>query len=378
MNARALLARHGVLALFLLSAAVVSAQRVTLGKHRVYLLYRAAFYDLLAGRNLYADRSADYLDYFRYSPTFALLFAPFAVVPVALGVLLWYTLNAVALFLALRALLPERAAKIAQVIVLADLVRSMQSSQMNALLAALMIAACLAFQRGQPGPGALAVNLGAFAKIFPAMAGVFALLSPRRVRAIGLLTVTAAVLLALPALVTGPAELVRQYRWWMDIGPGESKPWFSLMDALNVWTGTTWPVLPVQLAGVALLLLPVALRRDAWRDAGFQTLLLASLLVFSVLFNHRAETPSYVIAAAGIAVFFAAFPRTRLHLFVLVLYLLLATVGTSDLTPKAVREGLLEPWRVKVIPLIVAFVVMQIELMRYSVVRSNHHRPATS
>jgi hypothetical protein len=365
---RSWLTTHWIGALFLLAAIVVSVQRLVLGKHRVFLLYREAFYDLIAGRNLYVDRSADFLDYFRYSPTFALAFAPLALLPVPVGLVLWNSLNAMALYAALRALLPERQARVAQLIVLADLVRSMQSSQMNALLTALIIAACLAYAKDQVWRGALAVDFGAFAKIFPAIAGVFALLSPARVRAVLALVAVGVVMLVLPAMVVGPAELIQQYQWWREIGPGQSKPWFSLMDALNVWTGRAWPVLPIQLAGVVLLLLPVALRRDAWRDAAWQRLLLCSLLVFSVLFNHRAETPSYIIAVSGVAIWFAAGPRTTLPVVVLALTLLLATVGTSDLTPKDVREQILEPWRAKVIPLIVAFAVMQWQLLRHKLV----------
>lgn len=367
-SARQFIARHWVGALYLLAAIIVSVQRLVLEKHRVFLLYREAFHDLIAGRNLYVDRSADYLDFFRYSPTFALAFGPIALLPEAAGLLLWNTLNAMALYAALRALLPERRARVAQLIALADLVRSMQSSQMNALLTALMIASCLAYAADRSWRGALAVNAGAFSKMFPAASGIFALLRPDRVRHLLILTAVAVVMLLLPALVVGPGELLQQYRWWSVIAPGQSKPWFSLMDLLNVWTGRTWPTAPIQAAGLALFLLPVALRRDAWQDAGWQRLLLCSLLLFSVLFNHRAETPSYVIALAGIGIWFAAGPRARLHVAVLVLTLLLATVGTSDLTPKSVREEFLEPWRVKVVPLIVAWIIMQVELLRFQTV----------
>lgn len=364
-SARQFIARHWVGALYLLAAIIVSVQRLLLEKHRVFLLYREAFHDLIAGRNLYVDRSAEYLDFFRYSPTFALAFGPIALLPEAAGLLLWNTLNAMALYLAIRALLPERQARVAQLIALADLVRSMQSSQMNALLTALMIASCLAYARDRSWRGALAVNAGAFSKIFPAASGIFALLRPDRVRHLLALAAVAVVMLLLPALVVGPGELLQQYRWWSVIAPGQSKPWFSLMDLLNVWTGRAWPTAPIQAAGLALFLLPVAVRRDAWLDAGWQRLLLCSLLLFSVLFNHRAETPSYVIALAGIGIWFAAGPRSRLHVAALVLALLLATVGTSDLTPKAVREEFLEPWRIKVVPLIIAWIVMQVELLKF-------------
>jgi len=48
-----------------------------------------------------------------------------------------------------------------------------------------------------------------------------------------------------------------------------------------------------------VLLAPVALRRDQWTDGGFRRLFLCSLLVFLVIFNHQAESPSFVIATCG-------------------------------------------------------------------------------
>ena len=52
--------------------------------------------NLAAGHNLYAP-STKHQDFFKYTPTFALLFAPFAVVPAGLGMLMWNGVNAFAL-----------------------------------------------------------------------------------------------------------------------------------------------------------------------------------------------------------------------------------------------------------------------------------------
>jgi len=46
-----------------------------------FLIFRSAFDHLLAGRDLYAAYPAEHADLFKYSPTFALLFAPFALLP---------------------------------------------------------------------------------------------------------------------------------------------------------------------------------------------------------------------------------------------------------------------------------------------------------
>ena len=45
-----------------------------------------------------------------------------------------------------------------------------------------------------------------------------------------------------------------------------------------------------------------------WGDADFRLRFLCSLLVFLVIFNHRSESPSFVIAMAGIAIWFVSLP----------------------------------------------------------------------
>ena len=68
------------------------------------------------------------------------------------------------------------------------------------------------------------------------------------------------------------------------------------------------------------LLLPL-LHRERWADAHFRRGYLASLLVFVVIFNHQAERPSFVIAAAGVAIWFVQSPRDALRLALVLLSL---------------------------------------------------------
>jgi len=83
------------------------------------------------------------------------------------------------------------------------------------------------------------------------------------------------------------------------------------MRILSDWFGSAAPNWTIQLAGTLLLLLPVALRRDQWADGRFRQLFLCSLLVFLVIFNHQAESPSFVIATCGIAIWYVSSPSPR-------------------------------------------------------------------
>ena len=87
------------------SGAIVAAtvQQGVTSQNNNFRIFRAASRHLFAGSDLYAAYPAEHFDFYKYSPTFALLFAPFAYVPFAPAMLLWNALNAGALYVAHRA-----------------------------------------------------------------------------------------------------------------------------------------------------------------------------------------------------------------------------------------------------------------------------------
>jgi hypothetical protein len=280
-------------------------------------IFRASTHHLLAGEDLYAQYPTEQ-DRFKYSPTFALLFAPLAFLPWPVALFLWSALNALLLFTAVERVLPERRALLALACLHLEVLRTIQNAQSNALVAALIILAWVALEKGKSCRAAAMVALGACIKIFPLAALTFAI--PRRMALrTGLCALAiGAGLVALPLLVTPPATLVAQYQWWRAIEARDAlQRWFSVMELLHHWTGAGWPNWPVQLAGVIALLAPLAVRRDRWDEPRFRLLYLCSVLIFVVLFNHQAERASYVIGFTGAAIWFASGPFStwRIALF---------------------------------------------------------------
>jgi hypothetical protein len=274
-------------------------------------IFRAASRHLVAGENLYAPYPHEVQDRFKYSPAFALLFAPFAWLPWPVALFLWSTLNAVLLFVAVDRLLAPPAAGLALACLLPEVLRSMQNGQSNALVAALIIFAFLALERGRAWRAASAAVLGAFVKIFPLAALTFAV--PRRETwRVALAAAAVAVALALaPLAVASPEMLLAQYRWWACIESVDAhQRWLSVMELLHRWLGVDWPNWPVQLAGAIVLVSPMLIRRDRWADRGFRTLFLCSVLLYVTLFNHQAERSSYLIAFTGATIWFAIGART--------------------------------------------------------------------
>lgn len=357
-------ARRWLLALYVASAALVTIQQAILGRSNNFSVFRSATANLLAARDLYAAHPEQHFDFYKYSPTFALLFAPLAYLPFALAFFCWSLLNALLLWYALDRLLPERQATLAIGLLYLEVLFAMQYGQSNSLVAALMVLAFLAVQRSRQLEAATEIALGASIKLFPLAVLAVAGLHPRRVRFSLIFLGVVAVFVALPLLAVSPQELIAQYRSWRAIEAADALGrGYSLMQYLYMWFGADWPNWPVQLAGTAALFLPVALGRAHWSDPEFRRLFLCSLLVYVVLFNHQSERATFIIAYAGIVIWYVGSPRSRLRTGILTLMLLVMVVHDVDVVPRWVKPEILIPYRIKGIPCLVAWFVIQAELL---------------
>src|SRR5207302_280807 len=250
-------ARRSIFALYLASAVFVTVQQGVVGRSNNFKVFRAAAVNLLAHRNLYAAHPDQHFDFYKYSPTFALLFAPFAALPFAPALLIWSLLNSVLLWYAVRRLLPDRQATLALALVYLEVLFAMQYTQSNGLVTALILLAFLALEQGRQLRAALLIGVDTFVKIFPLGAVALALFHPRRWR-FALCGVAVALGLALlPLLVIPSHELIAQYRSWWTIETADASRvnrGDSVMQYLSQWLGADWPHWPVQLAGTLLLL----------------------------------------------------------------------------------------------------------------------------
>jgi hypothetical protein len=353
-----------MLALYAVSVVLVTAQK-GFAHPANFLLFRCAFERVVAGQNLYLATPA--CGGFLYSPAFAVLFAPFAVVPPLLGLLLWNALNAGAIYVAVTRLLPWSQARLVLLFVYLDVVRSLQNSQSNALVAGLLVLAFVAYQRGRPLSAALALGVGTLTKIFPAGGGIFALLYPRRLRAVLVFGGVGLALALVPLLVTTPTLMVHQYQWWLArTTETATLRGQSLLGILTTWFGYAGPNWPVQLVGVLALLAPLALRRDAITDAGFRLLFLSSLLIFVVVFNHQAESPSYVIATTGIGVWVATRPPASWRYVLAMLALIMVSLAATSLITAEIRSSVVRAYSLQAVPCVLCWLAIQGEIWSYN------------
>ncbi|MEO6209389.1 MAG: glycosyltransferase family 87 protein [Gemmatimonadaceae bacterium] len=367
--------RSWLLALYVLTIVIVAIGKAygQRGPDNNFLVFRWSFLNLAAGHDMYAAQPLHHTDIYKYSPSFAVLFAPFALIPFALSLAIWDALNALLLFVAVEKLLPSRQAAIALALIYLEVLRSMQRTQSNSLVTALVILAFLAFEQRRQLGAAFAIAVGAAVKIFPLAALALAILYSRRFRFALMMTLALVVVLAIPLLVVSPAGLAAQYQSWRAVeaadalsvgGGGGGGLYGGVMQQLRLIFGVDWPNWPVQLAGTLLLMSPLA-KSSNWEYAAFRVRFLATLLVYMVIFNHQSESPSFVIAVTGIAIWFVSTPRSWWHTTVMVLTILIVSISSTDITPKSWQRNFFVHYRLKTIPCTVAWLTMMWELMTF-------------
>jgi len=331
-----------------------------------FQIFRCSFWHLVQGRDLYALFPGEHADLFKYSPTFALLFAPFALLPVLPAMLAWNALNATVLFLGLSRFphLGGRARTVGLWMVALEQWGALQHFQANALIAGLILLAYAALVRGREMRGSAAILLCAFIKVFGVVAFPLYAFAPRKVRLAAVTAAVFAALAALPLVVVSPAHLAELYRSWFALLRADHgiSLGYSTMGWLRTWFGLSPDKLVVVALGAALMALPF-LRRDMAADPTHRALTVAALMIWMVIFNHRAEGPTFVIAMAGVVVWYGAAERSVGDTVLLALAFVFVSLSPTEVFPRWFRRDVVQHYAVKAVPCILIWARCLSELL---------------
>lgn len=369
-----------LLVLFLFLAILASVQSVLLGlktfqpdgplytHYNNYVIFKQSFFHLLQQQDLFILYPAEHWDLYKYSPTFALFFALFAYLPDWLGLILWNVLNALVLFFGVKALphFNDKQKALMLLIVVLELMTSLQNAQSNAMMAGLMIWAFAALERRQYLAATFFIMATVYIKIFGLVAMALFLFYPRKDKLALYSAAWAVLLFVLPLPVVNWEQLLFLYRSWGHLLQDDHSAsyGFSVMGWLHSWFGLEAGKLAVLGTGVVLFCLPL-LRFHLYSNLIFRTLCLCSVLIWVIIFNHKAESATFVIAMSGIAIwFFVQETWSWENAVLLVLAIVFTSLSPTDLFPRFIRKGILEPYVVKAVPCILIWAKIVWEMLR--------------
>ena len=91
--------------------------------------------------------------------------------------------------------------------------------------------------------------------------------------------------------------------------------------------------------------------------------MLASVMVWVVIFNHRAESPTFIIAITGVAIWYYSQNQKTENYVLLVLAFVFTTLSPTDLFPRFIRNEWMKPYVVKAVPCILIWAKITYDLL---------------
>ncbi|MDR3367343.1 MAG: DUF2029 domain-containing protein [Prevotellaceae bacterium] len=324
-------------------------------KYNNYVIFKSSFYHLKEGKDLYVLYPQEHWDLYKYTPTFSALFGALAALPDWVGLNVWNLLNALLFVLAIYYLpfFNDYKKGLILAVCLIELMTSMQNSQSNALMAGLIILAVGLLEKDKYLWATLCVVFSIYIKLFGIVGLALFLLYPKKLKLTLYSLAWAVVLFAVPLIFVSwqqYAGLMQSYLSLLSHDHAASYG-YSVMGWLNSWFGYADSKNMVVLAGAIIFMLPFCKVKN-YTSHTFRLLMLASVLVWVVIFNHKAESPTFVIAIAGVALWFTHGEKNIVNITLFALAFIFASLSPTDIFPRFVREEFVKPYCLKAVPCI--------------------------
>ncbi len=341
-----------------------------------YLIFKNVFWHTFHEKNLYTLYPTEYFDKNHYGPLFAILIAPFAILPTYMGAFLWGMINVSILFYAVGKLPVSFWGKnIILLISLIETLTSIQNLQFNPMLCSWIILSYVAIKNSQLSLAAFFIVAGVLIKLYGIVGLPFIFFSKDYRKLIGYLILWFFILFCLPMFISSPEFIFQSYIDWFHVLVeknteninsylNESMQDISAMGFFKRSTGyyhlaNFYFIIPASI----LMTLPLY-RISKWNNSNYQLTYLAQLLIGLVIFSTSAESPTYVIAVVGFSIWYVLHaPKPPLHIYgLLILVLVLTIFSPTDLFPD-IFQTIVVKFALKALPCLLAWLFISYNLL---------------
>ncbi|MEI6079592.1 MAG: glycosyltransferase family 87 protein, partial [bacterium] len=343
--------------LYLFLSTSVAVHKFLTHKLANYMTFSTSFWNMFSGVNPYYQ----VLEY-KYSPAFCMFMAPMAVLPDWLGSIIWNAINTLILYFGVTKLKLDNNKKAFILwFVIFEYMTSIQNLQSNVMMTGLMLLAFALFEDEKTFWASFVVVALFFTKIFGAGIGLIFLFYPKKTKFVMYSVFWTAVLILVPLAIVPWDFFVVLYKSWLAVITTDFSATLgvSVMGILNLIVPVSRA--SIQFCGLFLLLLPLAINFKKFSDYKYRLLYVASILIWVIIFNHKAESPTFIIAVTGVALWYSVSELTPFNRVLVLLVFVFTTLSPTDLFPKIIFR-----WVnyniVKALPCILVWIKIQYDL----------------
>ncbi|WP_232540946.1 glycosyltransferase 87 family protein [Spirosoma endbachense] len=357
--------------IFLFCLVAVQNYLLGFGNYNNYLMFAKPFHNLLLDKSIYGLHPNLYFDNYKYSPTFAWLMGPFYYLPDWLGIILWNLLNTLVLLVGVWFYLsdekdPAKQRRTALLIIILEALITAQNLQSNNLIVGAMLLGLYDLRNERVWQAAFFFVLCGFIKFYGMAAAGFFLFYPKKPQFILAMIAWTILLGSVPLTMIPLDHLLAEYREWFDvIVVSKLGLQVSVMGIAQAWFGmekTDGNYRIIETIGAILFLLPF-LRFGLWQDRLFQRRMVAYFLLFMIVFNKMAESPTYVLAVTGVALWWITLDApTQLDQMLLALVVIFTSLSPTDIFPAVVQRELFQPYSAKAVPCLLVWARVQYQI----------------
>jgi hypothetical protein len=239
------------------------------------------------------------------------------------------------------------------IIILIELMTSMQNSQSNGLIAGLIVFAFGLLEKNKALWATLAIVFAMFIKLFGIVGFALFLFYPQKWKSALYALIWTVILLALPLLFVDFEQYTKLFISYLNLltSDHDASYGYSVMGWINSWFSIDVDKNLVLAGGAILFLVPLC-RIDMYKEFMFKYLIACSILLWIVIFNHKAESPTFVIALTGAALWFMQSKKNTLNIILFVSAFVFASLSPTDIFPRFIRDEFVKPYVLKAVPCI--------------------------
>ena len=192
---------------------------IVYNRYNNYTIFEKSFEHLKNQQDLYVLYPEEHWDLYKYTPTFSVFFACFNILPDWLGLSLWNLLNALVLLFAIYYLprLSLYQKGLILLIVLIELMTSMQNQQSNALIAGLIVLSFGLLERDKSFWATLCIVFSVFIKLFGLVGFALFLFYPKKWRSALYALFWTGLLLILPLIFVDFEQYTRLFNSYLNL-----------------------------------------------------------------------------------------------------------------------------------------------------------------